>query len=137
MTHGVGMTKSNIGSMIRAKGGATNRDAMGRAFAPREIEHVAHNYVFVRIMCAHSIGWMNRLIVKTFQIDGVRAINRHSAGIAIAAYSPDQAKILVLVITAKGSRKENQGKTTRVAKRKHFKFAVQPRRVPFDVTFVH
>src|SRR5439155_7702685 len=116
MTHGVGMTKSHIGSMIRVKGCATNRHAMNRAFAPREIEHIAHDYVFVRIMCAHPIGWMNRLIVETFQIDGVRAINRHSAGIDIAAYGPDQAKILVLVITAKGSRKKNQGKTTPVAK---------------------
>src|SRR6266576_2802289 len=137
MTHGVGMTKSNIGSMIRAKGGATDRDAMSRAFAPREIEHVAHDYVFVRIVRAHPIGWINRLIVKTLQIDGVRAINRHSTGIDIAAYRSDQAKILVLVITAKGSRKENQRETAPVAKRKHFKFAVQPRRVPFDVTFVH
>src|SRR6266478_2796423 len=124
MTHGVGMTKSNIGGMIRAKGGTTNRDAMNRAFAPREIEHVAHDYVFVPILCAHPIGWMNRLIVKTFQIDGVRAINRHSAGIGIAAYRPDQAKILVLVITAKRSRKENQRENAPVAKRKHFKFAV-------------
>ena len=77
------------------------------AFASREIEHVAHDYIFIRIMCAHPIGWMDRFIVKTFQVDGVRAVDRHSARLDIAAHRADQAKILVLIITSKRGREEN------------------------------
>src|SRR5207249_694559 len=107
------------------------------AFAAREIEYVAHDYIFIRIMCAHSVGWMNRLVVKTFQVDGVRTVDRHSARIDIAAQRPDQAEILVLIITSKRGRKENQRQSAIVSEYKHFKFAAEPRRVPLNVTFVH
>src|ERR1700738_1376821 len=100
MTDGVRMTKSNIRSVIGTKTGSADRHTMTVAFAAREIEHVAHDYVFIRVMCAHPIGWMNRFIVKTFQIDGVWAVDRHSARVDIAAHRPDQAEIFVLVIAA-------------------------------------
>src|SRR6266849_8023709 len=99
MTDGVRMTKSNIRSVISTKTGSADCHTMTVAFAARQIEHVAHDYIFIGVMCAHPIGWMNRFIVKTFQIDGVRAINCHSACIDMAAHRTDQAEILVLVIT--------------------------------------
>jgi hypothetical protein len=37
----------------------------------------------------------------------------------------------------KGSRKEDQRQAAAASEHEHFKFAVQPRRVPFDITFVH
>src|SRR5436309_15693638 len=108
MNDGVWMTKSNICSVIDAKTGSANCHTMTVTFAAREIEHIPHDYIFVRIMRAHPIGWMNRFIVKTFQFDGVRAVDRHSARVDIAAHRPNQAKIFVLVITAKRGRKEYQ-----------------------------
>src|SRR6266496_5402525 len=107
MTDGVRMTKSNIRSVIGAKTGSADCHTMTGAFTAREIEHVAHDYVFIGVMCAHPIGWMNRFIVKTFPVDCVRAVDRHSARIDIVAHRPDQAKILVLIITAKRGREEN------------------------------
>src|SRR5262245_6418712 len=100
MTNGVRMTKCNVGRMIRTQTGSANCHTMGVTFPACEIEYVAHNYVLVRIVRAHPIGWMNGFIVKTFQVDGVRAVDRQSACIDIAAHRPDQAKILVLVIMA-------------------------------------
>src|SRR5882672_11039437 len=101
MTDSVRMTKSNIRSVISTKTGSADCHTMAVTFAVREIEHVAHDYIFIRVMRAHPIGWMNRFIVKTFQVDGVRAVDRHSARVDIAAQRPDQAKILVLIIAAK------------------------------------
>ena len=76
MTDGVGMTKSNIGSVIGTKTGSADCHTMAVTFAAREIEHVAHDDVFVRVMGPHPVGWMNRFIVKTVQIYRVRAIDR-------------------------------------------------------------
>src|SRR6201984_3803780 len=98
MTDGVRMTKSNIRSMIGTKTGSADCHTMTVTFATREIEHVAHDYIFIRVMCAHPIGWMNRFIVKAFQIDGVRAVDRQSACIDMAAHGPHQAEIFVLVM---------------------------------------
>src|SRR5437762_1331169 len=137
MNDGVWMTKSNICSVIGTKTGSANCHTMTVTFAAREIEHVAHDYIFVRIVCAHPIGRMNRFLVKTFQVDGVRAVDRHSARVDMAAQRPDHAKILVLIITSKRGWEENQWQSATVSEYKHFEFAVQPRRVPFDVTFVH
>ena len=100
MTHGVRMTKSNIRRVIGTETGTADCHTMTITFAAREIEHIAHDYIFVRVMCAHPVGWMNRFIVKTFQIDGVRAINRQPARIDITAHRTDQAKIFVLIIAA-------------------------------------
>src|SRR4029077_13099321 len=107
MTDSVRMTKSNIRSVIGTKTGSADCHTMTVAFAAREIEHVSHDYIFIRVMCAHPIGWMNRFIVKTFQVDGVRAVDRHSARVDMAAHGSDQAKILVLIITSKRGREEN------------------------------
>ena len=51
-TDGVRMTKSNVRSVISTQAGAADCDSMGRTFAPREIEHVAHDHIFVRVMRA-------------------------------------------------------------------------------------
>src|ERR1700746_3570941 len=107
MTDGVRMTKSNVRGMIGTKTGSADCHTMTVTFAAREIEHVAHDYIFIRVMCAHPIGRMNRFIVKTLQVDGVWAVDCHSARLDIAAHRPDQAKILVLIITSKRGREEN------------------------------
>ena len=104
MTDGVGVTKRNIGGMIRPQAGTTDSDAMTSGLAKCEIEHVAHDHIFVRVVGPHSIGRVNRFIVKAFQIDCVRAVDRDFTRIDIAAHRTSQAEILVLIITAKGSR---------------------------------
>src|SRR6188474_1148724 len=93
MADGVRMTKSNVRRVIGTKTGSADRHTMRVTFTPREIEHIAHDYVLVRVMCPHPIGWMNRFIVKTLQVDGVRAINGQPASIDIAADRPGQAEI--------------------------------------------
>jgi hypothetical protein len=137
MTDGVGVTKRNIGGVICPQAGTTDSDAMTIALATCEIEHVAHDHIFVRVVGPHSIGRVNRFIVKAFQIDCVRAVHREFTRIDIAAHRTGQPKILVLIITAKGSRKEDQRQAAAVSESEHFKFAAQPRCVPFDITFVH
>jgi hypothetical protein len=59
MTNGVRMTKSDIRSVIRAQAGATNGDSVRRAFLSREIEHITHDYIFIRVVSAHSVGWVD------------------------------------------------------------------------------
>src|SRR6266496_2651970 len=98
MTDGVRMTKSNIRRVIGTKTGSADCHTMTVTFAAREIEDVPHDYVFIRVMCVHPVGWMKRFIVKALQIDRVRAINRHPASIDVAAQGADQTKILVLII---------------------------------------
>src|SRR5262245_65406435 len=100
MTNGVRMTKCNVRRMIRSQTRSANCHTMGVTFPACEIEYVAHNYVLVRVVRAHPIRLMNGFIVKTVQIDGVRAVDRQSACIDIAAHRPDQSKIFVLIIAA-------------------------------------
>ncbi len=76
MADGVRVAERNVCGVVSAEAGAANRDAMTTTFASREIEHVANDHVFVRVVCPHSVGRMNRFIVKTLQIDCVRAIRR-------------------------------------------------------------
>src|SRR5438105_15804527 len=59
MTDGVRMSKSNIRRVIGTKTGSADCHAMTVTFAAREIESVAHDYIFIRVVCAHPIGWMN------------------------------------------------------------------------------
>ena len=101
MADGVGMTKCNIRGMIRAQAGATDCDAMTMALAACEIEHVAHDHIFVRVVSPHPIGWVNRFVVETLKIDRVRAVDGDFTRIDIAAHRTGQPKILVLIITAK------------------------------------
>jgi hypothetical protein len=93
------MTKGNVGRMISTQAGAADCYPLGRTFAPREIEYVAHDHIFVRVVCPHSIGGMNRFIVKAFQIDRIRAVNSDLAIVDVRRYGSDQPKILVFVIT--------------------------------------
>ena len=80
---------------------------------------------------------MNRLVVKTVEVDRVRAINGDSAAIDEPGDGIDQAEILVLVVAAKGGWKNNQRQAASVAEDEHFEFAAQIRRPPANVTFVH
>jgi len=123
MAHQIGVTKSNIGSVISAEARAADRNAMTIAFAPCEIEHVSHDHVFVSVVRAHPVRGMNRFIVETLKVDGVRAINRDSAGVDVASHGTDESEVFVLIITAERSRKENQRQSAAVAERKHFKLA--------------
>ena len=100
MTHGVGMTKSDIGGVIGPEAGAADCDAMTIAFAPGEIEHIAHDHVFVGVMRPHPIGGMNRFVIETFEIDRVRAIDGDSAGIDVTGNGIDKAEVFVLVLAA-------------------------------------
>jgi len=137
MAYGVGVTKRNVSGVICAQASTANRDAMTMALAACEIEHVAHDHIFVRVLGPHSIGRVNRFIVKAFQINCVRAADRDFTRIDMAAHRTGQPKILVLIITAKGSREQDQRQAAAVSESEQFKFTVQPGRVPFDVTFVH
>src|SRR5207249_6565879 len=69
MAHQIGVTKSNIRSVISAEARAADRNAMTIAFAPCEIEHVSHDHVFVSIVRAHPVRGMNRFVVETLKVD--------------------------------------------------------------------
>src|SRR5438874_1280639 len=88
-------------------------------------------------MRPHSIRWMNRFVVETFEIDRVRAIDRDFSCIDIAANGTDESEVFVLIITAKRRGKQNQRHAAAITESEHLKFAAQVRRVPFDVAFVH
>jgi hypothetical protein len=88
--------EGDIGSVIGTQARTADRHAMRIAFAAREIEHVAHDHVFVGVVRAHAIGRMNRFVVETFEIDRVRAIDSDLAGIDVAAHGTDQTEIFVL-----------------------------------------
>jgi hypothetical protein len=74
-------------------------------------------------MRPHSIGGMNRFIVKTFQIDRIRAVNCDLAIVDVRRYGSDKPKILVFVITGSRRRKNNQRQPALVAGNKHLKLA--------------
>ena len=59
MTDGVGVPESDIGGVIRAQACAAHPDPVGATFAPREIEHVTHDNVFVGDVSANAIGRVN------------------------------------------------------------------------------
>jgi hypothetical protein len=86
--------------VIRAKTRATHRHAMTIAFAPRQIEYVVDDDIFVGVVRAHTVSGMNSLIVEAFQINRVWAVHRYLSGIDIAGHGTDQTEIFVLVITA-------------------------------------
>src|SRR5437879_8238666 len=131
------MTESDVPGMISAEACAADGHAMTIAFATRQIENVAHNHVFVGVMRAHAVGRVNRFVVKTFEVDRVRAIKRDLAGIDISSDRANETEVLVLVITTERSRKQDKGQAAAVPEREHLKVTAQIRAVPFDVTFVH
>src|SRR5437588_1081000 len=133
----VGMTKSDIGGVIGPETRAAHRDSLTQTFAARQIEHVAHDHIFVGIMRAHPIRGMNRFVVETFEIDRVRAIDRDFACIDIAANGTDESEVFVLVIPAERRGKQNQREPAAVAESEHLKLPAQIRRPPFDIAFIH
>ena len=88
-------------------------------------------------MRPHPIGRMNRLVVKTVEIDRIRAINRDSPLSTKSAHGIDQLEIFVLVMAAERSRKKNQRKSASVAEDEHLEIAAQMRRPPSNIAFVH
>src|ERR1700682_4483139 len=131
------MTEGDVAGVIGAETGAAHSDAVTIAFPPREIENVPHDYVFVGVVRAHPIGRMNSFIVKTFQIDRIRAVNSEFARIDKAGHGVDQLEIFVLAKIAERSWKQNQRKPSAISKDEHLEIAAQILRVPFDVAFVH
>src|SRR5215470_180910 len=86
MADSVRVTKRNIGSVICAQAGTPDCDAMTIAFATCEIEDVANDHIFVRVVSAHPIGRMNRLVVKTLQIDRVGALDGDSPSVDVSRH---------------------------------------------------
>src|SRR4029077_5211414 len=93
------MTKRDVGGVISAETRTARGHTMTMTFAPCVFEHLADNHVFVSVMRFHPIGWMNSLVVKTVEIDRVRAVNRDFSVVDVPGDGIDQTKILVLVIT--------------------------------------
>ena len=89
MAHGVGMAEGDVGRVVRAETRAAHSDALTRAFAARQIEHVTHDHVFVSIVRAHPVRGMDRFVVETLKVDGIRAINRDSTGVDVASNRTD------------------------------------------------
>jgi len=42
---------------------------MGAGFAPREIEHIVHNHIFISNVRADAIGRINSFVVKTVEVE--------------------------------------------------------------------
>src|SRR5437762_8400861 len=99
------MAKSDVAGVVGPETSTAHGHSMSMTLAPRQIEHVTHDHVFVSIMRFHPIGRMNSFVVKTVEIDRVRAINRNFAGIDIVCDRTDETEILVLVIPAERRRK--------------------------------
>src|SRR5882724_2297087 len=137
MADGVRVPKGNIGRVVSAEAPAADCHLMSRAFAAREVEHVANDHLFECVMGAHSIGRVNRFVVKTLQIDRVWAVDRDFAIVDEPRQGADESQILIFVITGARRREKNQWQPAAVSENEHFKFTAQPRCVPFDVTFVH
>ena len=137
MTDGVGMPESDVGGVIRAQTCAADSDPVGAAFAPREIEYFTHDNVFVGDVSANAIGRVNRFVVKTVEINRIRAIDGHSVVIREPGDGIDQAKIFVLAVVAKRGWKNNQWETTAITEDQHLELAAQIRGPPLDVTFLH
>ncbi len=137
MTDGIGMPESDVGGVISAETCAADPDPMGAAFAPREIEHVTRDHVFVGDVSANAIGRVNRFVVKTVEINRIRAIDGHSVVIREPGDGIDQTKIFVLAVIAKGGWKNNQRETAAITENQHLEFAAQIRGPPLDVTFLH
>src|SRR5215472_9470808 len=101
------MAKRDVRRVICAKARASNRHPMAMTFAPREIEHVVHDHALIGVMRFHPVGRMNSLVVKTVEIDRVRAINGDFSSVNIISDRADQAKVLILKVPAEGSWIEN------------------------------
>src|SRR5439155_23969820 len=123
MTNRIGLTKSKIRSVKSSKARAADRNAITIAFAPCDIEHVPHDHVFVSVVRAHPVRGMNRFVVETLKVDGIRAINRDSVGVDVASHGTDESEVFILIITAERSRREKQREPAAVAERKHFELA--------------
>src|ERR1700716_2252396 len=94
------MTKSDVSGVVRAQTCTAHGHMMTVALAPCVFEYVANDYVFVGVVRFHPIGRMNSFVIKTVEIDRVRAINGHFAGIDIVRDRTDETEIFILVIMA-------------------------------------
>src|SRR5947209_10528263 len=137
VTYGIGMPERDISGVISAEARSANRDSTSMALASRQIEYVVYDHIFVSVMGFHPIGRMNFFVVKTFEIDRVRAIDGDFAVVDVPGNRIDQTEILGLVIASKRCRKQNQRQPAAVSKGEHFELATEPGRVPFDVALVH
>ena len=65
VTDGVEVPEGDVGGVISAETRAAHTYAMGAGFAPREIEHIVHNHIFIsnRACRMRSAGW-NSFVVK-------------------------------------------------------------------------
>jgi hypothetical protein len=62
-------------------------------FATREIEHIARNHVFVRVVRPHSVSTMNGFVVKTREIDRVGAVKGDPAIVDQPRHATDQSNV--------------------------------------------
>jgi hypothetical protein len=69
MTDGIGVFESNVGGVTGAQTRAADASPMSAAFAPREIEDVPHNNIFISDVRAHAIGGMNAFVVEAVEIN--------------------------------------------------------------------
>lgn len=68
------------------------------------------------------------------QVEHERSRFRRRCGYAFVGRMNE---VLIFVIAGTGSREENQRQPALFAENEHLKLAAEPRRVPFDVAFVH
>src|SRR3954471_27810 len=137
MADRVRKAKGDVRRVIRAQTGAAHHDAMGAAFAAREIEHVMNDHPLESVMRPHPVGGMDRLVIKAVEVRRVRAINRDLAAIDEAGDRIGKPEILVLGIAAERRRKQNKRNAAAVAASEHLEIAIQMGRPPTDVAFVH
>src|SRR5438445_11214381 len=131
------MPERDISGVITAAGRYANGDSTSMGLASRQIEYVVYDHIFVSVMGFHPIGRVNFFVVKTFEIDRVRAIDGDFAVVDVPGNRIDQTEILGLVIASKRCRKQNQRQPAAVSEGEHFELATEPGRVPFDVALVH
>ena len=79
VAYGVGMLEGNVGRVIGAETRAAHAYSMDAGSAPRKIENIMHNDIFIRDVSADAISRMNRFVVKAVEIDRVRAIDSNFA----------------------------------------------------------
>src|SRR3954452_5829406 len=137
MTNQVGMFESNIGGVISAKTCAANPYPMRAGFTPRKVEYITHNDIFISDVGANAICRMNSLVVKAVEIDRVRTIDRNAIVVDEPCDRIDQPEIFVLMITAEGCGKDNQGQSAAITEDEHLELAAQIGCPPLDMTFLH
>ena len=96
MTDRVGMAKGDVGGVIGAEARAAHRRPVRAAFAPRQIENIVHDDIFVGDVRRASDRPDESLCCKNCRDRSIRAINGDSVVIDEPSDRIDQAKIFVL-----------------------------------------